>query len=374
MRYFIAIALLAFSLQEKADWVDNDITDIIDKVKAIYNEVTGDVKDTAHDLRRQLGSLQQNGDTVKETVDDALVLLQNRRTPFLDFVNGGTGRCGQGSSCWTFRTDLEDFVLNMADLKTRFPQIEKNGLGDGEAAADIIDHLPPLVLFGLYDILRRVPSWQDVPTDLADLYDEIGDPDAFSLELPGGRQASAVTLATVRPLSASILFEPPATITDLFCSKGKQRTWDAVRLNRLRAFFLLIKSIFDDGSEYAPDWYPITLVGEGAAVPIPLKGVFKGVADGVDAILAAVDAHLSNLGLCRQIETDVAQRVPLVEYRTAKGVRNAYWVVYGILGVQRGSGVDETRATAQLLAAANLIRNSKWKEAYSSICDAYALL
>jgi len=373
-RYFLVMCLLAFAAQAKADWVSSDITDIINNVKAIYYEVTGNVKDTAQDLKRQLTLLQQQGDTVKETVDDALELLQHRRTPFLDFVNGGAGRCGQGSSCWSFRTDLEDFILDFADLRNRFPQIEQNGFGDGEVAADAIDHMPPLVLFGVYEIMQRVPNWQDVPANLADLADEIGDPDAFSLELPGGNLAAAATLATSRALSASPLFEPPLTKTDIFCSKGKQPRWDTVRLNRLKAFFVLIKGIFDDGSEYAPDWYPIEVVGEGAAIPVPLKGVFKGVADGIDAILAAVDAHRSNLGVCRQIETDVAQRVDLVEYRTAGGVRKAYWAVYGVLRAQLANGADEATATGRMTAAASLIRASRWYDAYHKICDAYAAL
>lgn len=61
------------------------------------------------------------------------------------------------------------------------------------------------------------------------------------------------------------------------------------------------------------------VAGEGAAVPIPLKGVFKGVADAVDAIVATVDAHRANLGVCKQIETGVAQCTKLLEYRTPAG-------------------------------------------------------
>ncbi|MGH9807390.1 MAG: hypothetical protein ACRD9W_09025, partial [Terriglobia bacterium] len=219
-RYLLAICLLAFAAQAKADWLSSDITDIINNVKAIYDEVTGNVKDTAQDLKRQLTSLQQQGDTVKETVDDALGLLQHRRTPFLDFVNGGTGRCGQGSSCGAFRTDLVDFVLNFADLKSRFPQIEKHGLGDGENLADIIDHMPPLVLFGVYEIFQRVPNWQDIPANLAALSDEIGDPDAFSLELPLVSPTAAMSVAKAGAMPTDANFGTPETKTEIFCSQG----------------------------------------------------------------------------------------------------------------------------------------------------------
>ena len=189
-RSIAAMCLLAFAGQANADWLNTDITSIINNVQAIYDEVTGDAKDMSKDFKRQLTLLQRQGDTVKETVDDALGLMQRGRTPFLDFVGGSAARCGQGSTCWNFRADLAAFVLDVADLRNRFPQIDQYGLGDGEPLADIITTRRLSVLFGLYDFLRRVPNWQDIPEDFASLYDEIGDPDAFSLELPAARVAT----------------------------------------------------------------------------------------------------------------------------------------------------------------------------------------
>ena len=372
MRYILALCLVASALEARAEgWLDSDISDILSKVKSIYNEVSGDVSDTAQDFKRQLTSLQQKGASVKETVEDSLDLVQHRRTPFLDFVNGGSVRCGQGSACAQFRAALEDFVLDVADLKTRFPQIEKHGLGDGTILVDVIEHLPPLALFGIHEALQRVPDWQDVPQNLADLYDEIDDPDAFSLELPA---PSAATLASAMtriagPAGGQGAFGAAGTKTDVFCSKGKQPKWDTVRLNRLKAFFALIKGIFDTASEYAPDWYPVTVAGEGAAVPIPLKGVFKGVADAVDSIVATVDAHRANLGVCKQIETDVAQCTKLLEYRTPAGNKKAYWVVKGIIHAQ---GDFSPAADALLTEAGGFHRRFLWQQAYQKICDAYA--
>jgi hypothetical protein len=122
-RYLVAVCLLAFSVQAKADgWLDDDINDILAKVRTMFTTITGDVKDTAQDLNRQLTSLTQKGATVKEHVEDALDLAAHRRTPFLDFVNGPNGRCGEGSTCLDFRLDLENFVLDMADLLSAHPE------------------------------------------------------------------------------------------------------------------------------------------------------------------------------------------------------------------------------------------------------------
>ena len=84
-RYLLAVVLLAFAMQAKADgWVTDDINDILSKVRSMFTTVTGDVKDTATDFKRQLGSLTTKGGTVKEYVEDGLDLVTHRRTPFLE--------------------------------------------------------------------------------------------------------------------------------------------------------------------------------------------------------------------------------------------------------------------------------------------------
>ena len=122
----------------------------------------------------------------------------------------GAVRCGEGSACWDFRMDLEIFVLDMADLKSKFPQVERQGLGDGHHLAEIIDRVPPLVLFGIYELLRLVPDWQNTPQNLADLFDEIGDTEAFSAEPLGASPAVAPTVApTVAGGRANAAFASP---------------------------------------------------------------------------------------------------------------------------------------------------------------------
>jgi hypothetical protein len=374
MRYALAISLLAFAVQvEAADWVADDINDILTKVRSMFTTISGDVKDTAADLKRQLTSLQQQGDTMKETVDDILEFLQHRRGPFLDFVNGGGGRCGQGSPCFDFRADLEDFVLDMADLKSKFPQIEKHGLGDGQLLADIIEYVPPLALFGLYEIFQRIPDWQDIPQNLADLYDEIGDPDAFSSELPGPSTALVhVAGITTKSGGGQANFgASPETNTDIFCSKGKQPKMDTVHLNRVKAGFFWSKSLLNGIAEYVPDEKTVVLGGEGTNVHIPVQATMKAAANVIESIFASVDAYRANLDVCKKIETDIAGRTQLLEYRTAAGNKKAYWVVKGIILAQ---GNFSPTAESLLTEAGNLHRNYNWQGAYNKICDAYAAI
>jgi hypothetical protein len=368
-RYLLAIGLLAFAVQAKAGWVDETVQEVLDKVRDVWNTVTTDVKDTAQDFKRQLTSLQQKGDTIKETVEDALDMLQHRRTPFRDFVNGGQGRCGEGSPCFDFRTDLEIFIEDMAALKTRFPQIEKQGLGDGSLLVDLVDHAPPLVLFGLNEILERVPDWRNMPQNLSDLYDEIDDPDAFSAELPGASNAKVAILTVKANGGGQAAFGAAGTKTDVFCSKGKQPNMDPVRLNRLKATFVAIKDALSGIADNMENNVTVTVAGTSASVPNRPKRLLTVAAQSIDAIFAAVDAHRANLDVCKKIETDIAGRTQLLEYRTSAGNKKAYWVVKGIIEAQ---GNFSPKADGLLTEAGNLHRNYAWQAAYNKICDAYA--
>ena len=372
-RYLLAICLLAFAVQAKAGWLDDTVDEVINKVRDVWTTVVGDVKDTAQDLKRQLNAMNDKGQTVRESVQDVLDLVQHRRKPFLDFVNGSSGRCGSGSTCMDFRLDLENFVSDMADLKAKFPHIEKHGLGDGTILVDVIDHLPPIVLFGLHQVFQHIPDWQDTPQRLAELYDEIGDPDVFSEEPLGASPATvaSVVSVTVKAGGGQVNFGPAGTRLDIFCSKGKQLRNDPVRLNRLRAGWTWVKNMLDGGAELIPDKITAVAVGEGGSIPIPLKGFVKLAAAVIESIFASVDAHRANLALCKQIESDLAQRTQLVEYRTSAGNKKAYWVVKGIIHAQ---GDFSPAAGSLLTEAGNLHRNYMWQAAYNKICDAYAAL
>ncbi|MGH8798664.1 MAG: hypothetical protein ACREX7_00350 [Casimicrobiaceae bacterium] len=374
MRYLLTMCLLLFAAQARADgWLDDDISDMLSKVRSIYSEVTGDVKDAAQDLVRQL---QQRSVTMTETVDDLLTWSEQRRTPFLDFVNGGSERCGQGSPCWQFRADLKAFALDVASLKDRFPVIEQNGLGDTTLFADATDILPPFVLFGLYEILSRTPDWQELPTDLVDLFDEIGDPEVFSVDMaPPASAAVASGKARALRASGSPYFGSPMTPADTFCSKGKEPLVDDVRLNRLKGLLTRWKNRFDSLSEYPPDEAMLDLAGEGGgALKIPTKPFLKTVSNAIDSIVNMTDTYRANLDTCQKIETDVAQSAPLVEYRTMAGNRKAYWVVVGVMNRSSLIGTDKTTAKSLLAQAGKDYAASDWKRAYADICAAYSAL
>jgi hypothetical protein len=379
-RYLLAVGLLAFAVQARAYSVDDIYNDVID----IWNTVTGDVKDTAQELKQQLTGLKDKGETARETVQDMLDFLQHRRQPLLDFVNGnpptGTGRCGAGTPCANFRADLEDFVLDMADLKSRFPQIEKHGLGDGTVMIDIIDYLPPIALFGVYQIFQHVPDWQDIPQNLADVYDEIADPDAFSLEAPGATATTAASAATMASAAKTArtaglgIFQGYGIAkhgTEDFCLKHGQGRKDPVKGNRLKAFLTHAKNLAEAIAEYLPEEKTIGAAGETTSVKIPLQAMVKSVAGAIDSIGSQLETYYSNLDECKKIETDVAACNKLIEYRTDDGNRMAYWVVVGIVNAQ--PALQSAAATSLTLAGTNY-SSSRYQNAYQNICDAYAAM
>ena len=115
VRNVVAVGLLAFAIPvQAADWLGDDINEVLSKVRSVYTTVVGDVKDTAQDLKRQLTSLAEKGQTLKDTVDDVLEFLRHRRTPFQDFVNGGAGRCGD--------KDLQQSAGEFCDVERRYSQ------------------------------------------------------------------------------------------------------------------------------------------------------------------------------------------------------------------------------------------------------------
>jgi hypothetical protein len=373
VRYLLALVLLAFAAQARAaDWTGDDISTVVD-------EITGDVTTVAADLVAQL---HKRTAMVTETVDDILTWLQYRRAPFLDFVNSPSGRCGAGSPCAQFRADLKEFALEIADLKDRFPVLAQQGLGD-TYFADATDILPPFVLFGLYEILQRIPDWQSLPDDLADLSDELGDAQIFAVSLKASPRAAPAHL--VRRLTLCVgqgCFGPAETPAKEFCSNGYQPLVDPVRLNELKARIYAWKDLFDALNAGAPPGLVVDVAGEGGGdFPDPAKALFKDISDALDVILNAVATHQSNLAVCRAVETDVSQRAPLIDYRTDAGVTMAYWVVKGIWTRRANDPVivvtqgDQLAQANKLLdQAGTLYGNSQDQSAFGKICDAYAAI
>jgi hypothetical protein len=381
-RQVLAMGLLALATQaQAADWVADDITDILAKVKSIFTAVTGNITEAADDLVAQKGKRPQQ---LLDNVEDLLTWMDNRRTPFQDFVNGGAGRCGTGSTCATFRNDLRNFALQMAELKDRFPVLEQHGLGDTTFFADLVKIMPPFVLFGIHEILKRVPDWKDLPVDLADIFDEIGDDEMFSTTIePSPRLAAAAIAGDMKApqantrIAASPGIGKASTPLDRFCSRGKEALIDNVRFNRLKSFVTRWKNRFDSYSEYGPDDATISLLGEGLGnVELPKKPFLKTISNALDSLHDMMETHRDNLEECAKIEEDIAECKPKVIYRTEVGVRKAFWVMQGVMArtSTKESAMDRFTASSRLSRARNSYNSSLWRDAYSEICAAYKAL
>jgi hypothetical protein len=263
----------------------------------------------------------------------------------------------------------------MADLKQRYEVIDRLGLGDGTFLANLADEMPPFVLFGLHEIFQRMPGWQDIPLDLADVFDEIGDPDAFAVDSGIAFGVTAGTRARAAAVSAQAATEPE-TATDKFCTKLAKRTVDQVKVNRMKAFVFLLKSVFDAASEYPPEDANLSLIGEGAgSLKIPLKPFLVTVKVTIEVIQNFVETWRANVGVCRAIEVDLAGCTKLAEYRTSPaGNDKAYFLVKAVITGLDDQGVDVAVAKELLKKAENARDNSNWHKSFDRLCEAYAEL
>ena len=269
----------------------------------------------------------------------------------------------------------------MAELKERFPVLQQHGIGDTTFFADLVQIVPPVFLFGIHEILKRIPDWQDLPVDLADIFDELGDSDIFVTNVEPSPQVAATSLAdgmktalaTARPAAGwGNKFGAPL---EKFCSKGKEARIDDVRFNRLKGVVTRWKNRFDSLSEYPDDDAEITLAGEGAfKIKLPTKPFLKTVSNALDSLHDMMETHRANLELCAKIEADVAACTPLVTYRTQAGSKAAAAVVTGVLNRTSIADRDKTDANRWLAQARNRANASNWKGAFESLCLAYAAI
>ena len=371
-RHVLAIILLAFAtnVQAAGEWLTDDINDILSKVRSIFTTVTGNIKDAADDL---VEFKSKRSDAMRDNIDDFRDWIENRKTPLRDFVSGGPGRCGAGSPCARFRTELRTFALQMAELKDRFPVIQEAGLGDTTLLADMVKILPPFVLFGIHEFLNRIPGWQDLPVELADIYDEIGDAEAFSTVRDSSAQFAAASIASDRKAAQAAGWGKFETPLERFCSRGKEPrvNSDNVRFNRVQALLNQFKFHFDTASEFPDDKADFTLAGFGTSIKIPTKAFLKLISNTVDAVRDLHGTYRANLAECAAIEADLAGNVKLVKYRTKEGSRQAAAVVQGVLNRPSLAAVDKRNANAWLSQARQKANASDWKGAYNALCEAY---
>ena len=389
MKRVLAASLCVLSLQASAiDWdggENGNISQIIQNVKDIRAKtVDGSIGISADDLKRQLDKLNADGVLIKSSVEEILVWLEHRRGPFLQFKGND---CGSGSPCADFRQRLKRFAGDMSALSTRFPAIEKVGLGDGDFTERVIEILPPFALFGFHQVMERVAGWEDIPLDLLDVYDEIADPEAFSISFfepsASARQAASTSQATTAQ----------NTPTQAFCEKRADRVdnaTDPIRLNRIKSAGFALKTAVDVWSEFAPDKFGASLVGEGVyGIPLFAKPIVKAIKGAIEVIQFQIETYRQNLGVCRnrlrEIETHLAQCIPFAEYKQQAANDEAYALVEKkVDDFEAASGQSQSptgpgrkqppSARAYLDDAAAHRANEEWGAAYSDLCRAYQRL
>jgi hypothetical protein len=205
-----------------ADWNDGNIKGIIDDVTEIKDDVLGDdgnVKQVMGDFKGQLKDLKEKGVLLTDSVQAFLKWLQSRKEPFEKFAGpmGSSPRCSGITPCRIFREDLKTFFADFASLKIKFPVIQKMDFTDGSRAGNIVEQIPPVVLFGIHELFKRFPRWNKLPTDLADIFNEIGDPDTFANPFT----LNPIGVAQTTRVSTNAILDP--TLTQTFCIKNAAR-------------------------------------------------------------------------------------------------------------------------------------------------------
>jgi hypothetical protein len=372
----LPLALLVSQPARAVDWGQTQIDDIIQDVTDVRQEVVGNgnAKMVADELREQLRDLVDRGLILQESVEDFLSWLQTREGPYRAFVGSGFPRCQPRTPCGEFQEQLIQFFLETGAQRQNFPIIEKAGLGDGSAAAFIVASSPPILLFGLYEVLSRVPDWREMPANLQSVFDEIGDPDVFSVRL---EEDPPNVVAAGAPGAAGLGLRTP---TQRFCERWERRVdkeLDPIRINRIEFFVFYLRTILGTVESLTSETIGGTVVGEGTetVIPNPLKAQLKLLELVFDVIQRAAQTFRDNLGVCRaqrrELELQVAECIELVDFIQPSKRDD----VYNLVSTKVQNAADEfvpvARAQKSLAVAETFRREYKWKQAYRKLCDAY---
>jgi len=139
----------------RAGWVDDQIDEIVDRVKEIFNTIV-DAKATISDgkIKAMIADVQQT----------LLVAARKPQEGIDEFMAGGCEPGNLSSECGRFRDDLKMFIQGLEDLNNEFlafhplpdldVQLQDPGL------MDLIDLLPGRVLFPMYKILSKLEFFE----------------------------------------------------------------------------------------------------------------------------------------------------------------------------------------------------------------------
>jgi len=306
------------------DWVDdeintvkNQVSDVFGKTGPIHSRIV-DMKPKVDQMRlilddlnpnlagnfaerfkSQLAELNDKGQLLKETIKDILVWLKTRQGPYVDFVGDLNDKCGTGSPCEQFRADLRNFIQEMGALSDRFPIIAETGLDKtSDIISKFVDLPPPVVMWAFYESWQRAPILQQLPMELELIFDELNDPELFSLNLAGAHNfilsKPQLSLAKFRQVAA----------TDRFCDRSiNQNSWDPIRLNRILFVLGYLKTGLGFTVDTLHDDLNLSLVGEGSATPggNPLAFYLGLVKTVIEIIELAIETRFNNLEICNNL-------------------------------------------------------------------------
>lgn len=409
IKSFTVLLLLFATSPLSADWtgcrlfdggcVDYEIGDIFSKVQEANNNLNG-LKDNTvlKDFRQQREIwLPYKGKTLlmADGVQDILEALPALRNEFTEFIGSRADKCSFGSNCYSFREDLIALFTGLNDLKPKFPAFEKAGLVDVEIATEAIRVTPPFILFGMYKVMNRQPQWRSLPSDLSDIFDEMDDPEIFSLNLIDDN-SEAGDISLFASMNASdIPAVRDSTKTQRFCARradkfdgvgrglnGNRDGWDQIRVNRIILVVTLYTDMYKWGLDQVPDDIDlgVAILGEGATLGIPsafFTYIFKAVPLAIESILKAVDVYHKNIGLCKNRFSEIESRLSSCKYYTDFVLDGTAQGEYYRLVERRFEMADEAmishrKANALFNKSVMQLGEGRYSKAFKSLCKSYS--
>jgi len=373
-------------LLDPREWQEGEISTVKTNIDDIWTTLqpNGDIRTIAQDLREQLKKWEPykgNTELLTQTVEDILGWLVNRTDDYINF-NGGnlSNKCPSSSDCGIFKADMIGFFKDISALPPEIEVIQRLGFRDAGIAEKIINFMPPIILFGMYERFKHIKNWQSIPADINNIFFEIDDPEAFSLQLYDEETNVIAITNTVGPLDR--------TKTQRFCrlrayrldSDRKFDGVDPVRLNRLDMILSNIEEFLSSSCDWAPDDLNLTgtVVGEGAgtAFPSPSKILLCYSAAIPNIIAKAIETHRANIGLCMdrfaEIEDRLASCSFYSDFTLDKAANEEYYdLVLRRLDSAFKAGIPTSQSIKEYNSSKIFLTNGVYATAFQLLCKSY---
>ena len=386
MTTFWCSPVAAIDLLNPRQWDNSEITSIQTNVDTIKNSLqpSGDLRTVAQDLRDQLqnwGPYQDKTALLTETVEDILNWLDTRYDAYIDFVGGDlSNKCPSSSECGVLRSDLITFFEDLSNLPPEIEAIQKFGFRDAAIARKIISNMPPILLFALNDKFKNISEWQLIPADINDIFNEIDDPEVFSLRLNEAEGLGVAAINQVGPLAR--------TKTQRFCRLRADRLdgdrvfdgVDPVRLNRLNIILTSFEATLSAACDSLPDDIDLsgTVLGEGAgsAAPDVLKIILCASAAVPKIIAQAINTHRANIGLCldryAEIEDRLASCALYSDFTLDEAANEEYYdLVLRRLTTAFNNDIPTSKSVKEYTDSTDFLAAGNYGAAYQHLCLSY---